>query len=37
MKVEDKLDLDYANDMTEMQRKHRIKKLWKIAKRVYLF
>ena len=37
IKIKDNLDLDYSTDMTEMQRKHRIKKLWKIAKRVYLF
>jgi len=37
IKVKDNLDLDYLNEMTEMQKKHRIKKLWKIAKRVYLF
>ena len=37
LKVEDKLELDYSKDMTEKQQKHRIKKLWKIAKRVYLF
>ena len=34
--VKDNLDLDYQ-DMTEIQKKHRIKKLWKIAKRIYLF
>ena len=36
LKVKDQLDLTW-DDMSPMQKKHRIKTLWKKAKRVFLF